>query len=126
MRRQNCLKQQEKRLRRRKAASSSHRKAHAELAQMFFDEIYKGSNVLVFGEDRAGEGCVAAAFAVVDRSVLLDELPAVNPAVRNKEDRMARIVHQESDLLDVRADLTREGGEVIQREQTVVTTNRKQ
>ena len=123
MRRQNCLKQQEKRLRRRKAASSSHRKAHAELAQMFFDEIYKGSNVLVFGEDRAGEGCVAAAFAVVDRSVLLDELPAVNPAVRNKEDRMARIVHQESDLLDVRADLTREGGEVIQREQTVVTTN---
>ena len=126
MRRQNCLKQQEKRLRRRKAASSSHRKAHAELAQMFFDEIYKGSNVLVFGEDRAGETCVAAAFAVVDRSVLLDELPAVNPAVRNKEDRMARIVHQESDLLDVRADLTREGGEVIQREQTVVTTNRKQ
>ena len=126
MRRQNCLKQQEKRLRRRKAASSSHRKAHAELAQMFFDEIYKGSNVLVFGEDRAGEGCVAAAFAVVDRSVLLDELPAVNPAVRNKEDRMARIVHQESDLLDVRADLTREGGEVIQREQTVVTTHRKQ
>ena len=126
MRRQNCLKQQEKRLRRRKAASSSHRKAHAELAQMFFDEIYKGSNVLVFGEDRAGEGCVAAAFAVVDRSVLLDELPAVNLAVRNKEDRMARIVHQESDLLDVRADLTREGGEVIQREQTVVTTNRKQ
>ena len=117
MRRQNCLKQQEKRLRRRKAASSSHRKAHAELAQMFFDEIYKGSNVLVFGEDRAGEGCVAAAFAAVDRSV---------PAVRNKEDRMARIVHQESDLLDVRADLTREGGEVIQREQTVVTTNRKQ
>ena len=115
MRRQNCLKQQEKRLRRRKAASSSHRKAHAELAQMFFDEIYKGSNVLVFGEDRAGEGCV-----------LLDELPAVNLAVRNKEDRMARIVHQESDLLDVRADLTREGGEVIQREQTVVTTNRKQ
>ena len=102
MRRQNCLKQQEKRLRRRKAASSSHRKAHAELAQMFFDEIYKGSNVLVFGEDCAGEGCVAAAFAVVDRSVLLDELPAVNPAVRNKEDRMARIVHQESDLLDVR------------------------
>ena len=126
MRRQNCLKQQEKRLRRRKAASSSHRKAHAELAQMFFDEIYKGSNVLVFGEDRAGETCVAAAFTVVDRSVLLDELPAVNPAVRNKEDRMARIVHQESDLLDVRADLTREGGEVIQREQTVVTTNRKQ
>lgn len=126
MRRQNCLKQQEKRLRRRKAASSSHRKAHAELAQMFFDEIYKGSNVLVFGEDRAGETCVAAAFAVVDRSVLLDELPAVNLAVRNKEDRMARIVHQESDLLDVRADLTREGGEVIQREQTVVTTNRKQ
>ena len=126
MRRQNCLKQQEKRLRRRKAASSSHRKAHAELAQMFFDEIYTGSNVLVFGEDRAGEGCVAAAFAVVDRSVLLDELPAVNPAVRNKEDRMARIVHQESDLLDVRADLTREGGEVIQREQTVVTTHRKQ
>lgn len=126
MRRQNCLKQQEKRLRRRKAASSSHRKAHAELAQMFFDEIYKGSNVLVFGEDRAGETCVAAAFAVVDRSVLLDELPAVNPAVRNKEDRMARIVHQESDLLDVRADLTREGGEVIQREQTVVTTHRKQ
>ena len=104
----------------------SHRKARAELAQMFFDEIYKGSNVLVFGEDRAGETCVAAAFAVVDRSVLLDELPAVNPAVRNKEDRMARIVHQESDLLDVRADLTREGGEVIQREQTVVTTNRKQ
>lgn len=126
MRRQNCLKQQEKRLRRRKAASSSHRKAHAELAQMFFDEIYKGSNVLVFGEDRAGETCVAAAFAVVDRSVLLDELPAVNLAVRNKEDRMARIVHQESDLLDVRADLTREGGEVIQREQTVVTTHRKQ
>ena len=126
MRRQNCLKQQEKRLRRRKAASSSHRKAHAELAQMFFDEIYKGSNVLVFGEDRAGETCVAAAFAVVDRSVLLDELPAVNPAVRNKEDRMARIVHQESDFLDVRADLTREGGEVIQREQTVVTTHRKQ
>ena len=126
MRRQNCLKQQEKRLRRRKAASSSHRKAHAELAQMFFDEIYKGSNVLVFGEDRAGETCVAAAFTVVDRSVLLDELPAVNPAVRNKEDRMARIVHQESDLLDVRADLTREGGEVIQREQTVVTTHRKQ
>ena len=126
MRRQNCLKQQEKRLRRRKAASSSHRKAHAELAQMFFDEIYKGSNVLVFGEDRAGETCVAAAFAVVDRSVLLDELPAVNLAVRNKEDRMARIVHQESDLLDVRADLTREGGEVIQREQTVVATNRKQ
>ena len=126
MRRQNCLKQQEKRLRRRKAASSSHRKAHAELAQMFFDEIYKGSNVLVFGEDRAGETCVAAAFTVVDRSVLLDELPAVNPAVRNKEDRMARIVHQESDFLDVRADLTREGGEVIQREQTVVTTNRKQ
>ena len=126
MRRQNCLKQQEKRLRRRKAASSSHRKAHAELAQMFFDEIYKGSNVLVFGEDRAGETCVAAAFAVVDRSVLLDELPAVNLAVRNKEDRMARIVHQESDLLDVRADLTREGGEVIQREQTVVTTNRRQ
>ena len=125
MRRQNCLKQQEKRLRRRKAASS-HRKARAELAQMFFDEIYKGSNVLVFGEDRAGETCVAAAFAVVDRSVLLDELPAVNPAVRNKEDRMARIVHQESDLLDVRADLTREGGEVIQREQTVVTTHRKQ
>ena len=69
----------------------SHRKARAELAQMFFDEIYKGSNVLVFGEDRAGETCVAAAFAVVDRSVLLDELPAVNPAVRNKEDRMARI-----------------------------------
>ena len=34
---------------------------------------------------------------------------------------MARIVHQESDLLDMRADLTREGGEVIQREQTVVT-----
>ena len=126
MRRQNCLKQQEKRLRRRKAASSSHRKAHAELAQMFFDEIYKGSNVLVFGEDRAGETCVAAAFAVVDRSVLLDELPAVNPAVRNKEDRMARIVHQESDLLDMRADPTREGGEVIQREQTVVTTHRKQ
>ena len=126
MRRQNCLKQQEKRLRRRKAASSSHRKAHAELAQMFFDEIYKGSNVLVFGEDRAGETCVAAAFTVVDRSVLLDELPAVNPAVRNKEDRMARIVHQESDLLDVRADLTREGGEVIQREQTVVMTHRKQ
>ena len=126
MRRQNCLKQQEKRLRRRKAASSSHRKAHAELAQMFFDEIYKGSNVLVFGEDRAGETCVAAAFTVVDRSVLLDELPAVNPAVRNKEDRMARIVHQESDFLDVRADLTREGGEVIQREQTVVTTHRKQ
>ena len=126
MRRQNCLKQQEKRLRRRKAASSSHRKAHAELAQMFFDEIYKGSNVLVFGEDRAGETCVAAAFTVVDRSVLLDELPAVNPAVRNKEDRMARIVHQESDLLDMRADPTREGGEVIQREQTVVTTHRKQ
>lgn len=81
---------------------------------MFFDEIYKGSNVLVFGEDRAGEACVAAAFAVVDRSILLDELPAVNPAVRNKEDRMARIVHQESNLLDVRADLTREGGQVIQ------------
>ena len=42
---------------------------------MFFDEIYKGSNVLVFGEDRAGETCVAAAFAVEIEAFSLTSFP---------------------------------------------------
>ena len=53
----------------------------AKLAQVFFDQIQECVDIFAACEDRAGERSVAAALAVIDRSVFLDQPAAVRPAV---------------------------------------------
>ena len=48
---------------------------------MLFDQIQERVDIFAAREDRAGKGGIAAAFAVVDRSILFDQPAAVCLAV---------------------------------------------
>ena len=75
------------------------RNAAGRLAQVLLDQIYEGIHIFRLGKDGTGGIFVAAAFAVVDGSVLLYQLSAV-VFVREQQHGVGRLVDQEGDGRD--------------------------